>query len=317
MPTQNTKNSEFITNAIANLATITVTFNPSMEELQTQLSSLPPSSTKILVDNASPLDKYEKITILCSQFQNAHVIRNETNQGLAAAINHGVSQAIKLTPDLKFILLLDQDSEPHPGSIEILLAAFFKLQAMGVRVGCVGPSLVDSKTGLSHGFHKISHGRWTRAYPPTNVTTPVPCDNINGSGTLMPATLFLQLGGLDSALFIDHVDTEWSFRVIAHGYSLWGIPDSVFDHSMGQTSVRFWFFGWRVWPVRSPQRHYYLYRNATILLKRGYIPLVWKFWALVKLFLTSIVMAVTGPNRRKQIINMSRGILAGLNKNAT
>ena len=40
MPTQNTKNSEFIANAIANLATITVTFNPSMEELQTQLKNM-------------------------------------------------------------------------------------------------------------------------------------------------------------------------------------------------------------------------------------------------------------------------------------
>lgn len=153
-----------------------------------------------------------------------------------------------------------------------------------------------------------------RAYPPIGSTSPVPCSNLNGSGTLVPITLFQQLGGLDKKLFIDHVDTEWAFRVMAHGYSLWGIPNAVFNHSMGQASVRFWLFGWRVWPVRSPLRHYYLYRNAAMLMKRPYVPLVWKAWAAIKLLLTGTVMAITGPSRCQQIKNMWRGLRQGLSK---
>lgn len=296
------------------LATVTVTFNPSLAELQAQLHALPTSCIKVIVDNASKPDIWADVVALASQFQNAHLIRSKTNLGLAAAINRGVNWLATLTPAPQFVLLLDQDSEPQPGSIATLLAAFEQLRAAGHKVGCVGPLLADPDTNLTHGFHQSTRWRWTRAYPLAGTATPVPCANLNGSGTLVPLALFHQLDGLDEALFIDHVDTEWAFRVMAHGYSLWGIPDAVFKHSMGQASVRFWLLGWRVWPVRSPLRHYYLYRNAAMLMKRPYVPLVWKAWAAIKLLLTTAAMAITGPSRGQQIKNMWRGLRQGLSK---
>lgn len=295
-------------------ATVTVTFNPSLPELKAQLSALPASSIKVIVDNASSLQRWLEIQALTNQFQNVHLIRSEKNLGLAAAVNRGVHWLAALTPCPEFVLLLDQDSEPLPGSIEALLAAFRQLQEVDRKVGCVGPLLADPDTGLTHGFHQCTSWRWTRTYPAAGASATVPCANLNGSGTLVALDLFQQLGGLDEALFIDHVDTEWSFRVMAHGYGLWGVPSAVFKHSMGQASVRFWLFGWRVWPVRSPQRHYYLFRNAAVLMKRPYVPLVWKAWAVAKLLLTAAVMAITGPARRKQLNNMFLGIRKGMNK---
>ncbi len=297
------------------LASITVTYNPSLVELQAQLCALPTASIKVIVDNASEPQQWAQVQALANQFQNLHLIRSSTNLGLAAAINHGAQWLAALASPPQFILLLDQDSEPQPGSIASLLATFTQLQAAGHNPGCVGPLLADPNTGLTHGFHQSTRWRWTRAYPSAGSATPIPCVNLNGSGTLTPLALFRQLGGLDETLFIDHVDTEWAFRVMAHGYSLWGIPDAVFKHSMGQASVRFWLFGWRIWPVRSPQRHYYLYRNAAILIKRTYVPMVWKVWAAIKLLLTATVMAAAGPSRYQQIKNMWRGLRQGLRKN--
>lgn len=297
--------------ALSHLATVTVTFNPSQVELEAQLQALPTSSIKIIVDNASQPQRWTEIETLASQFKNVHLIRNDTNLGLAAAINRGVNWLATLATSLEFVILLDQDSEPQPASIARLLAAFKHLQSAGHKVGCVGPLLADPNTGLTHGFHQSSRWRWRRAYPPIGSTSPVPCSNLNGSGTLVPIELFKQLGGLDETLFIDHVDTEWAFRVMAHGYSLWGIPGAVFNHSMGQASIRFWLFGWRVWPVRSPLRHYYLYRNAAILIRRPYIPTVWKAWAVAKLLLTTGVVAMTGPSRIQQIKGMWHGIKKG------
>lgn len=297
------------------LATVTVTFNPTLSELQAQLQALPADCIKVFVDNGSQPELWAQVQELSSQFQNMHFIRSESNIGLAAATNLGAGWLASLEPMPDFLLILDQDSEPNPECISNLLHAFDRLQTDGHAVGCIGPLLADPDTGLTHGFHQKTRWRWTRAYPAEG-EAPVSCANLNGSGTLVPLYLFQQLGGLDAELFIDHVDTEWAFRVLANGYSLWGIPSAVFKHSMGQASMRFWLFGWRVWPVRSPKRHYYLYRNAAILMKRSYIPLVWKLWAVVKLALTACVVTITGPDRLEQIKNMWHGIRQGLSKHA-
>lgn len=290
------------------VATVTVTFNPDLDLLRTQLAALPRESLKQVVDNASRPDILQHIALLVSQTPSAQLLPNDENLGLAAAINRGVRAVRDAAPDTRYVLLVDQDSEPAPGSVEALVTGFEALQARGKRVGCVGPTLLDVATGLTHGFHQCSRRRWKRVYPAPGATTPVPCANLNGSGTLVPVDLFLDLGGLEDDLFIDHVDTEWAFRVQAHDYRLFGIPQAVFRHRMGDTSRRIWLFRWRVWPVRSPRRHYFLYRNAVILMRRGYVPRVWKVWAVAKLAMTTCVTVMIGPQRLAQL----RAMLAGL-----
>ena len=119
------------------------------------------------------------------------------------------------------------------------------------------------------------------------------------------------IGGLDAGLFIDHIDTDWSFRVLAHGRRLFGIPSARLIHRMGRGSRRVWLLGWRVWPERSPQRHRTLFRNTILLLRRPHVPFVWKFWALVKLPLTLLLTLLYGPQRIPQLTAMLRGVRDG------
>ena len=294
----------------AAVATVTVTFNPDIDLLRIQLDTLPCASLKRVVDNASRPGVLRDIENLVSRIPNAQLLRNDKNLGLAAAVNRGVRAVRDAASTARFVLLLDQDSEPAPGSVAALVAGFDALQARGEHVGCVGPTLLDVATGLPHGFHQCTRWRWKRVYPASGDTTPVPCANLNGSGTLVPVGLFLDLGGLEDDLFIDHVDTEWAFRVQARGYRLFGIPQAVFRHRMGETSRRIWLFGWRVWPVRSPRRHYFLYRNAVILMRREYVPRVWKVWAVAKLVMTTCVTLMTGPQRLAQMRSMLSGLSA-------
>lgn len=298
----------------ATLATITVTFNPDPVLLESQLRALPQNCIKLVVDNASHAESFSKTEAMAEQLPEVRLVRNATNLGLAAAINLGVQLLSKLKPVPHFVLLLDQDSEPQPGSTEAMLETFQNLEADGHQVGCVGPQLRDPETGLTHGFHQCTRWRWKRVYPSPGSTTPVACASLNGSGTLVRVALFLKLGGLDSAFFIDHVDTEWSFRVLSAGYTLWGIPNAIFNHRMGQTSIRFWWFGWRIWPSRSPQRHYYLFRNACTLMRKTYVPGTWKLWAVAKLIMTALVVTVAGPQRSKQLSCMTRGVAAGIRR---
>ncbi len=290
------------------VATVTVTFNPDMGLLRAQLDALPRASLKLVVDNASQAEVLQGIQVVVSQTPNARLLRNDENLGLAAAVNRGVLAVRDAASTARFVLLLDQDSEPAPGSVAALVSGFGALQARGERVGCVGPTLLDVATGLSHGFHQCTRSRWRRVYPATGATAPVPCANLNGSGTLVPIDLFRELGGLEDDLFIDHVDTEWAFRVQARGYRLFGIPQAVFHHRMGDSSSRIWLFGWRVWPMRSPRRHYFLYRNAVILMRRPYVPQVWKVWAVAKLAMTACMTLATGPQRIAQLHSMASGV---------
>lgn len=298
-----------------NLATITVTYNPDLGILDAQLRQLPADALRVVVDNASAPDVREPLRALC-EAHGVVFIANAENLGLATGLNIGARKALELAPDLAYLLLLDQDTEPGQGNIDALVRAYEALLAQGCPPGCAGPRMVDAHTGLQHGFHCMTRWRWLRRFPPVMQTEPVRLANLNGSGTLIPAAIYRELGGLDNALFIDHVDTEWSFRVLAAGYALYGIPQVGFLHRMGEGSVRFWLFGWRVWPSRSPRRHYFLFRNAVILMRRDYVPAVWKAWAVVKLFVTFAVHALTDPRRKEQCQAMLRGLREGLDSKA-
>ena len=72
------------------VATVTVTFNPDMGLLRTQLDALPRESLKLVVDNASQAEVLQGIQTLVSQTRNAKLLRNDENLGLAAAVNRGV-----------------------------------------------------------------------------------------------------------------------------------------------------------------------------------------------------------------------------------
>ncbi len=294
------------------LACIIVTYHPDMQMLEHQLETLPESAALMLVDNTSDTDTAEALRNLLVRRKRKCLIFNDHNMGLAAAINQGVRQIKIRWPDTHFVLLLDQDSEPLPGSVEILMKKFVSFKDSSPPIGCVGPNLLDPTTGLSHGFHQRTCWRWKRTYPSESDTQPIPCANLNGSGTLVPIDLFLKLGGLDETLFIDHVDTEWSFRVQAAGYALFGIPEAHFIHRMGDNCQRIWLFGWRVWPMRTPQRHYYLFRNAIILMRRDYIPKVWKIWAIIKLMLTATLHGIVDHQRIAQLRNMLKGVRDGM-----
>ena len=294
------------------LLTVTVSFHPEQRALLAQLETLPMECLKVVVDNGSNEIELAFLRQLADRIPNTVLVENAANVGLAAAINQGLRYGLAARDGLRWCLLLDQDTEPESGAVEILLDGIRELQREGDAVGCVGPSLVDVETGLSHGFHQATRFRWRRAYPAPRSRGPIRCTTLNGSGTLMPVSLFKDLGGLDERLFIDHIDTEWSFRVLAAQRTLWGLPQAVFHHRMGERSLRYWLFGWRVMPYRSPPRHRYLFRNTVWLLRRAYVPAVWKFWAVAKLGLTMAAYLAFSKERRQQIAGMLSGLGAGL-----
>lgn len=293
------------------LATVTVTFHPDIAVLARQIQALPEGCSCIFVDNGSTPGEIEALRGVIGCRLNTSLLELGRNIGLPAAINHAMSWLLaqpERTPD--YVLLLDQDSIPQPGSVSFLLASMIRLAEEQV-LTAVGPALLDPDTNSFHGFHRYERGVWRRLKPGSNAP-PVVCHGLNGSGTMMSFNGFVEHRGLDGSLFIDHVDTEWGFWLQHHGYRLMGIPGAEFEHCMGQAGRRFWFTGDRVWPIRSPARHRYLFRNTIAMLKRDYVPLGWKVWALPKLFLTMAMFLAAGPDRVLQMKSMAVGLFEGL-----
>lgn len=293
------------------LGVVTVTYHPDQVCLERQVAALPEEALLVLVDNGSNISEVTSLQRLVALRPNTRLIRNNANIGLAAALNKGVNLVATTGIGRDFVLLMDQDSVPYPGAVEELLRSFLHLEQEGRSVGCVGPQLLDEGVGLQHGFHCIQGWRWVRRFPAMDCDTPIRCANLNGSGTLMRVDLFHRLGGVDEQMFIDHVDTDWAFRVLALDLALYGIPSAIFSHAMGERVLRFWWFGWRLWPQRSPKRHYFLFRNTVRLLRRDNVPGVWKVWAVVKLALTLLVHTIFDSRRREQAGSMLMGLRDG------
>lgn len=290
-------------------ASVTVTYGPDREILAAQLDSLPSDWIRVIIDNGSSGDSWQATTNDLKNRDDVVLINMHRNVGLGAAQNAGIKWLSENT-DCTHVLLLDQDSEPRTGAALRLLEAYQSLQAQGSNIGAVGPTLIDPISGVSHGFHIIDGWRWRRRAGKSGEY--IRCAGINGSGTFMAISVATDLGGMDETLFIDLVDAEWSFRLANNGYALRGVPDAIFEHRMGEITKRIWLLGWNAWPVRTPMRHRYLFRNYFILLRRDYVPAVWKFWAVAKLILTFLVFSVTGPHRASQMKQMLKGTADGL-----
>lgn len=290
-------------------ASITVTWQPELPVLLSQLAALRGLAQRIVVDNGSRPEILGPLREACAR-EGVALVELGRNLGLAAGLNAGARAALERDASCPWLLFLDQDTEPHAGGVEALIAAAHSLARSGP-LGLVGPLMVDAATGLSHGVHAIEGWRWTRLYPGPEAA-PVRSAGINGSGMLVGAGAFREHGGFDESLFIDHVDTEYGFRLAGAGLAHYTVPGVRFAHRMGEKTLRFWLGGWRAWPYRSPLRHFYLFRNAVILMRRDYVPRIWKFWAFVKLALTFAVHAVVDPLRVRQVKAMVAGVGAGL-----
>jgi phosphatidylinositol alpha-1,6-mannosyltransferase len=298
--------------AVERIGTVVVTYHHDPELLLRQLRSLPSACPKIVVENTPEDERETDLGVLLHDVPEAILVESGGNRGLAAGLDLGARVLRTRAPEVTHVLFLDQDSEPEGDLLSSLARAYAALEASGRRPGAVGPRLLDPSTGSIHALHVMTRRRWKRVPPPEAGAPPVSVTNLNGSGTFMSLDLYKELGGFDRRLFIDHVDTEWSFRILASGRTLWCVPDALLVHRMGRGSLRFWIFGWRLWPLRSPKRHRTLFRNTLWLMRRKEIPRVWKAWAVVKLAVTALAHGALERDRLAQIRAMMRGVHEGL-----
>lgn len=284
----------------ADVVAVIVSYHPDAQALSRLVDTLgAQTGAVVVVDNASP-----SLPELPPAVQ---LIRLPHNQGVAAAQNAGLQAAQRL--GARFALLLDQDSLPAADMTSQLLAAWQDACGQGLRVGAVGPCIVDPQ-GRSEGFVVFGDGRY-RALPADEGRPWMRCDMLIASGTLLPLDVLAQVGPMAEPLFIDKVDTEWSLRAASQGHVLLGAPRARLHHRLGLRERRLWFFGWRRLAQHAPFRYYYMVRNGLLLRRLPHAHAAWRRADQRQLLSLLLYFGLLAPGRLANLRMMWRGLLDG------
>jgi rhamnosyltransferase len=93
------------------------------------------------------------------------------------------------------------------------------------------------------------------------------------SGSLIPISVLDDIGLMREELFIDFVDIEWCLRARAKGCDIVSFPQVEINHHLGDSSVSFMGTSY---PIHSPLRMYYYFRNAMYLYRLKGVDWNWR-----------------------------------------
>jgi rhamnosyltransferase len=229
------------------------------------------------------------------------------NVGVAAAQNAGIEHALSAGAD--YVLLLDDDSMPGEGMVGVLLHAIDEATARGEKVAAAGPRYIEEQSAAES--HFLRYGVvGARRLGCSGTADVLRTDALISSGMLTPAHALRDVGRMDESLFIDHVDTDWCMRAGSKGYGLLGVCAATMAHRLGDKPSRA-IAGRRIF-FRSPDRHYYMFRNSILLYRRRHAPLGWVLGDAVKLIATFLAIAAFCAPRRLHVGAAMSGIFDGL-----
>lgn len=293
----------------ADCCAVIVTYNPEPEHLRQQLAALESQCEIIIVDNGTPGTVQ---SLVDEHGSRAHLLSMDGNVGIARAQNKGLEHAIDNLPQCTYFVLLDHDSLPPPGFVAAMRGQYLEISE-GRRISIIGPSLYDPRSEEFHGFHVLRGLVYKRISPAEVEEDAVETIGVNSSGSFGALDVYRQVGAFDEGFFIDQVETEWCLRATAAGLPIFGVPGVEMTHYMGDDVLAVRLPGKTYYfPYRSPLRHRYLFRNSVTLLKRGYVPLLWKFYCAVKLVFSFLLFLVFSSERWAQTSNMLRGLWDGI-----
>jgi GT2 family glycosyltransferase len=194
-----------------------------------------------VVDNASSDGSAEAIR---AAFPSVHVLENCVNLGYAAAIN----QAVAVSHG-RYVLALNADARPLPGSVEALV----RFASQRARAGVVGPRLLspDGRYQASCApFPTLSRellavtGLGRRllrpCYPdhgPAPDVEPRAVDCPVGACFLARRAAFRQVGLLDERYFMYSEELDFFWRLYRAGWERWYLPAAQVVHA-GAESTR-------------------------------------------------------------------------------
>jgi len=192
------------------IGAVVVLYNPSKKEVLENIESFSSLVGKIfIIDNSDKASDINENTF--SRFLNADYINNQSNLGIAAALNIGARLAIK--DNCNWLLTMDQDSRVTVDMITMMLKAIDKYS----NIGMISP---------------VHAGKTIAAI--TNKPDFEEVDSAMTSGNLLYLEAFITVGPFEEKLFIDYVDHEYCFRLKMNGFKIILANKAILEHNLGR-----------------------------------------------------------------------------------
>jgi len=224
------------------------------------------------------------------------------NQGIAAALNAGVSIAKK--NGYRWILTMDGDTMAEPDMVENLVYFWRRIfEQEGFSIAIMGMLSVDKNTGS---VEKVTGCEDKFFVEKRGIIT---------SGSLIALDAYDALGPFREEFFIDSVDYDFCMRARRRGYRVIKLCRVGMIHSLGRTKE----FNFGLFKVKttnhSTVRRYYMYRNSTILAREYFLsdPL-YSFAVFFFQLKTWLIVLFLEKDKGMKLKNMLRGIFDGWRK---
>lgn len=280
---------------------ITVTWKPLVSQVCRQVDRLLDENVDVLViDNGSV--NSEDLSIGLREYgTRVTLMKLENNFGIAYAQNRGIEIAIQ--QNFQYVLLMDQDSLPESNMVYKLLEALNELPD----AAAIGPNFIDDEHKTRSRFIRLERLKIVKMSSSDSPNL-VEVDHLIASGSLIPVQHLSRVGFMDESLFIDYVDIEWALRARSMGFRSYGLFSARMFHTLGDAHLNVLR---RKIAVHSPQRYYYMVRNALLLYKRPYISKSWKLVDAFKLAAKLTLLLMLSPGRIKVFKAILYGIFHG------
>jgi len=286
----------------AKVCAVIVTFNPDLNAVTALIRQLKNQVALIVViDNASQINHADELGAL-----GAHHVRNKDNEGLAAGFNAGIQWALRRRAS--HVILFDQDSLPSSDMVSRLLSAEQRLLQMAISLAAVGPTYSDVKSNKASPVIGFENFYTKRKYKP-DFENFIEAGYLISSGQLIRCEMFNHIGVMKSDLFIDAIDIEWALRARSRGYRSFAVSDASMAHNLGDKTIK---IGNMIRATHSPERHYYVIRNAILLCRSKDIPIRWKISDGLKTMRRIIIYPLYSGQALQHIKWMMRGLADGM-----
>jgi rhamnosyltransferase len=279
---------------MSHVACVIVSYRPEIEQLSRLCASIVADGARAIVVDNTEAPGISPAQVLA----DCEVISLGRNTGIAHAQNVGVARAREV--DASIIVFFDQDSKFERG---FLLALVAPLRCGTAEI--TSPLFVDDRTGTALPSQRL--GRWglPQAVYGDAATEPYPVDIVIASGTAATQEVFALVGGLDEALFIDSVDSEWCLRCRSKQIPIYVVPAAVMRHQIGHGLIRLGPF---TILMHSPTRCYYQLRNCFHLMRKKHVPFGFAFRHAISIVLNRLLALFLVDDRLAYI----KAYLAGL-----
>lgn len=223
-----------------------VIYNPDFGRLEQNIKSIAPQVDVVVLQN-NGITNIEDLNQLIAHYDNVVVIGDGDNIGIANALNCLAAYAVK--QGAKWLLTLDQDS-----ICENELIRVYEKYVTEENTGLVTCTITDR----NFQYNKDEEHFQTRYI-----------DNCITSGSYIRLSAWKEIGGFDEKMFIDHVDTDYCYRL---RLSSWNIIQTSYKgllHEVGSNTNRKCLLG-KEFVVfnHSPFRCYYIVRNQIYFARK-------------------------------------------------